>query len=676
MHLISSAARLAAALLFCAGLAVTVPRVGAAPPQLPEPFDVRAIDRHADACKDFFAYATGSYRAAHPIPAAYTEYGYIEQLVDRTRDIVRDIIVAAQRKPASIGSNAQKIGTLYASCMNTAAIERQGLTPIAAELARISAITDQAALIPELAHLHAIGVDAGFALNAVPDIYDSTRILAEFDQGGLGLPERDYYFRADADSRKLRRQYVSHVATLLRLSGDRRADLDAPAIVALETRLARASKTVADLREPQATYHPMSTRAAATLAPNAALPVYLADVDVHPARVNVAEPAFLRAFSGGLADTPLPVLKAYFRWRLLDTFAAMLPARFEREDFDFHGRILNGAQAQLPRWKLCVNETNVLLPEAVGEAYVARAFAPPAKRIALDMTQRIKDAYRTEMAALTWLTPTTKRIAIAKLDAMKLKIGYPSVWRSYAGYAVTPNSYFANVARGQAFERRYELAKIGRPVNRAEWLMSPQTVNAYNDTQRNEIVVPAAQLQRPFYDPAGDDAANLAATGGGTIGHEMTHGFDDEGHKFDASGNLRNWWTPRDLANFNARAHCVIAQFDRTIATGTIHYQGRLVSGEAIADLGGVIIAYRALETARAGKPADRSAGFTPEQRYFLAFAQSWSEEIRPEAARTEALTDPHPLPRDRVNQTVANIPAWYAAFGCAKPRAPVCAIW
>jgi putative endopeptidase len=297
-------------------------------------------------------------------------------------------------------------------------------------------------------------------------------------------------------------------------------------------------------------------------------------------------------------------------------------------------------------------------------------------RVGSAATLRIKRAYRAEMAALSWLTPTTKRTAIAKLDAMKLKVGYPSVWRSYAGYAVTPNSYFANVARGQAFEHRYELAKIGRPVDRAEWFMSPQTVNAYNDTQRNEIVLPAAQLQRPFYDPAGDDAANLAATGGGTIGHEMTHGFDDEGHKFDAHGNLRNWWTPRDLANFNVRSHCVIAQFDRTIATGSIHYQGRLVSGEAIADLGGVIIGYRALEAARTGKTTERIDGFTPEQRYFIAFAQSWSEQVRPQAARTEALTDPHPLPRDRVDATVANIPAWYAAFDCAKPRAPVCAIW
>jgi putative endopeptidase len=676
MRLVPPAARLAAALLFCATLAIVMPRAGAAPPQLPEPFDVRAIDRHANACKDFFAYATGSYLATHPIPPAYTEYGYIEALVDRTRDIVRDIIVQAQRHPGPIGGNAQKIGTLYGTCMNTASIERRGLAPIADELARIAAVDDRAALIPELAHLHAIGVDAGFALNAVPDIYDSTAILAQFDQGGLGLPERDYYLRGDADSRTLRRQYAAHVAALLRLSGDRAATAETPAIVALETRFARASTPVADLREPQATYHPMSTRAAVALAPHAALPVYLADVDVRATRVNVAEPPFLRAFSSAVADTSLPVWKAYFRWRLLDTFAAMLPARFEREDFDFHGRILNGAQAQLPRWKRCVNETNALLPEAVGEAYVARAFAPPAKAVALDMTLRIKRAYRAEMAALSWLTPTTKRTAIAKLDAMKLKVGYPSVWRSYAGYAVTPNSYFANVARGQAFEHRYELAKIGRPVDRAEWFMSPQTVNAYNDTQRNEIVLPAAQLQRPFYDPAGDDAANLAATGGGTIGHEMTHGFDDEGHKFDAHGNLRNWWTPRDLANFNVRSHCVIAQFDRTIATGSIHYQGRLVSGEAIADLGGVIIGYRALEAARTGKTTERIDGFTPEQRYFIAFAQSWSEQVRPQAARTEALTDPHPLPRDRVDATVANIPAWYAAFDCAKPRAPVCAIW
>ena len=677
MRLMFAAARLIAAVGLCSGLSLYHAAAGrTSNAALPEPFDAAAMDRRADACSDFFRYATGSYRAAHPIPPAYTEYGYIEELVDKTRDIVRDIIVRAQKNPGRHGSEAQKIGTFYSSCMDTATIERRGLSPLSAELARIGMIRHTAELPMVLAHLHTIGVDAGFALNPTPDIRNSSSIIAQLDQAGIGLPERDYYVRSDAASRTLRRQYTKHVAHMLRLSGDGAAAVHAQAIVALETRFAGASKPIADLREPEATYHPLPASTVFALAPHAGLREYLAATNIRVSRLNVAEPDFVRAFDRTLVQTPLATWKSYLRWRLIDTYAVTLPARFEDENFAFRERILNGAQTQLPRWKRCVNSTNVLLGGAVGQRYVVQTFGPDAKRHALDMTLRIKSAYRAEISALTWMTPVTKQIAIAKLDAMGLKVGYPAVWRTYATFDVRSDSYAANVMRGQTAERRYQIAKIGRPVNRSEWFMTPQTVNAYNDTQRNEIVLPAAQLQRPFYDPLVDDAANLGATGAGTIGHEMTHGFDDEGHKFDARGNVRNWWTARDVAQFNARAACVIKQFDRTVAVGSIHYQGRLVSGEAIADLGGLIIGYRALQTSLRSMPPERHATFTPAQRYFLSFAQSWSEENRPEAARTEALGDPHPLPRDRVNQTVANVPAWYDAFNCPKPARPICEIW
>jgi predicted metalloendopeptidase len=548
MRLLSAAARLAFALALCAALSVFAPRAAARTGgALPEPFDTGALDRHADVCANFFAYATGGYRAAHPIPPAYTEYGYIELLVDRTRDIVRGILVRAQNHPGPDGGNAQKIGTFYASCMDSAKIERLGLAPIAPELARIAAIGRPADIPPALAHLHAIGVDAGFALEPAPDIHDSSKIIAEIDQGGIGLPERDYYLRPDPDSRKLRRAYAAHVAKMLLLGGDANATADAQAVLAFETRLARASLPIADLREPEATYHPTTVRALLALAPHARFKRYLRAIDVAPAWINVAEPGFLSAFDRLLTDTPLAGWKSYLRWRLLDTYAVALPARFESANFAFREHTLGGAQTPLPRWKRCVNATNLSLGEAVGAAYVAQTFPAAAKTDALALTLRIKRAYRAEMLALPWMSAATKRIAVGKLDAMGLKVGYPAVWRSYARYAVRPDSYFANVERGQAFERSYELAKIGRPVNRAEWYMTPQTVDAYNDTQRNEIVLPAAQLQRPFYDPAFDAVANLGATGAGTIGHELTHGFDDEGHKFDAHGNLRNWWTARDL---------------------------------------------------------------------------------------------------------------------------------
>ncbi len=678
MRLLRAAARLVAAIGVCAGLQLYGAHAATGPvQQLAEPFDASAIDPHGNACEDFFGYATGAYRKGHPIPPAFTEYGYIEQLVDATREIVRDILVHAQRDPGAAGSNAEKLGIFYTSCMDTAAIERRGLAPLAPELARIDALQRSSELSAEFEHLHAIGVDAGFAFNATQDYHNSAHTIGELDQAGLGLPERDYYLRGDADSRKLRAQYLAYVSRLLSLSGSSDALTAARSVVALETRFARASTPAADLREPEATYHPMTLTAIAALAPHVALRSYLrAQAVTTGDTVNVAEPAFLEAVDAALTDVPLPIWKRYMRWRLLDTFAPALPARFDNEHFAFREHILNGAAAQLPRWKRCVSATDLYLGEAVGEAYVAKVFPRAAKVRALTLSVRIKDAYRNEMEGLSWMTPATKRIAEAKLTAMGLKVGYPQRWRSFATYAVTPDSYAANIARGATFERNYELARIGRPVDRTAWSMTPQTVNAYNDTQRNEIVLPAAQLQRPFFDFASDDAANLGATGGGTIGHEMTHGFDDEGHKFDAAGNLRNWWTSRDLMQFNARAHCVIDQFNNTVAVGNVHYQGRLVAGEAIADLGGVIIGDHALRTTLAKHPGQRIAGFTPEQRYFLAFAQSWAENIRPEAARRQALTDPHPLPRDRVNATLANIPAWYAAFGCVKPPRPICEIW
>lgn len=673
---IRAALRLAVALALC-GLSLSFAHPVRADAPLPEPFDVKAIDRAAQPCRNFFAYATGTYLRSHPIPPAYTEYGYIEQLEDRTRAIVRDILVRAQRDPGGSGSNAEKIGRFYGACMDTAAIERRGLAPLLPELTRIAAIQKRSQLPIEIARLHGIGVDAAFALSPTQDYHDSSRTIGEIDQAGLGLPERDYYVRTDRESRALRAKYETHVATMLALGGDSTSRASARAIVALETRLARAAKPIADLREPESTYHPMTVAAITQLAPHVALRTYLTRSNVADAgRFNVAEPAFLRSVDREVANAPLATWKAYLRWHLLDAYAPTLAARFDRESFAFRERTLNGAKQQLPRWKRCVAATDLQLGEAVGAAYVAKVFPRAAKASALALALRIKRAYRQEIEASAWMTPATRKTAGAKLTAMGLKVGYPTTPRSYAGYAVGSDSYAANVARGATFARKYELARIGHPTDRRVWFMTPQTVNAYNDTTRNEIVLPAAQLQRPFFDPRSDDASNLGATGAGTIGHEMTHGFDDEGHKFDLYGNLRNWWTPHDGRQFDARAQCVIRQFDRTVAVGDVRYQGRLVAGEAIADLGGVVIGYRALETELAGHVRPKIDGFSAEQRYFLAFAQSWSEQLRPQAARNEALGDPHPLPRDRVNLTLANVPAWYAAFNCPKPPQPICEVW
>jgi len=670
--------RAAAASVLLAALAFShrAPAVQAAA-SLGEPFDPAAMDTSVNACSNFFEYATGTWRKQHPIPAAYSEYGYIEALIDQTRDILRTTLEKARVHPGAPGSDTQKIGDFYGSCLDTAAIERAGLTPIAPVLARIAAIRDRTALVSTLAYVRMIGVNATFSVSSSPDPKNAEMTIAEIDQGGLGLPERDYYLRPDAASRTLRAQYRTHLRTMLALSGDPAAAADAGSAYAIELALARASKPAADLRDPYALYNPMHLAKLASLAPHFGMPAYFAAAKV-PASgiITVSEPAYIRALDALVVAEPLSVWRAYLRWRVLDAAAPLLPKRFGDENFAFNGRILSGTKEQLPRWKRCISLEDQLLGEALGRVYVAETFPPSAKAAARNMSERIRSAYRAEMEALTWLTPATKKIAIAKLDAMVLKVGYPDRWRSYAGYRVTPGSYAANVLRGNVFAYDFDKAQINKPVDRSLWGMTPQTVNAYNAISPNEIVLPAAQLQKPFFDENAPDPDNLGATGAGTVGHEMTHGFDDEGHKYDLHGNLKNWWTPADLAQFDSRANCVIKQFDNTVAIGSVHYQGRLDSGEAIADLGGTVIGYRALETSLAGKSHDAVDGFTPEQRYFLAFAQSWTESVRPEAAKREALTDPHPIPRDRVNNTVANVPGWYTAFNCPKPPKPICDVW
>ena len=673
----ASLLRLFAAVVVAAAIAwFAPPRTVHAADDLPGPFDAASIDRTADACTNFFDFATRGWRNAHPIPPAYGGYGYIERLEDDTEDIVRSVLDAAGQHPGPAGSTSQKIGDFYASCMDTDAIERNGTGALAPELARIDAIGTPAALDDEIAHLHAIGVAAGFSLRSSQNPHDSTQDIAAVGQGGIRLPERGYYLRDDAASKKLREQYLSHVATMLALAGDQDSAQSARAVVAIETALATGSLTAAERRDPKNTDHPMQAGAVAALMPHFTFAAYLRDTHV-PATgtMNVSAPRFLTAFDDELVREPLSAWRAYLRWQLVETFAAALPKRFEDEQFAFNGRILSGVQEQQPRWKRCVRATDASLGMDVGQAYVARTFPASAKQRAVDMVLRMRAAYRAEMAALPWMSAPTRATAIAKLDAMGFKVGYPDVWRSYAGLNVERGSYAGNVMRAVAFERARQLAQIDKPVDRNEWGMTPQTVNAYNSPSMNEIVLPAAQLQRPFFDERADDASNLAATGAGTVGHEMTHGFDDQGHKFDLHGNLTNWWTPDDAARFDERANCVIKQFDDAIAVGDTHYQGKLVAGEAIADLGGVVIGYRALETSLGNAPRTKIDGFTPEQRYFIAFAQSWTESVRDETAKRNALSDPHPLPRDRVNLTLRNVPQWYSAFNCTPPPS-VCTVW
>jgi putative endopeptidase len=677
MRIRSSLVRLTLAIGVAVAIAWLAPaRVVHAADNLPGPFDAASIDHKADACTNFFDFATGGWRAAHPIPAAYSEYGYIESLQDETENLLRAVLEAAQQHPGAAGSTTQKIGDFYGSCMNTAAIERADLTALKPELARIAAISTPAALNEEITHLHAIGIGAGFSLRSGQNPHDSTHVIANVGQGGIHLPERGYYIRDDAASQKLRDQYVAHVAAMLALAGDTSSTQSAHDVMTIETALAQGSLAAAERRDPKNTDHPMKSADVAALMPHFSFAQYLRETHVpSTGTMNVSSPKFLGAFDTELAKEPLSAWRSYLRWQIIDSFASTLPKRFEDEQFAFNGKILNGQQEQQPRWKRCVRATDGALGMDVGQAYVAKAFPASAKKQALDMTLRMRDAYRAEMAALPWMSQATRATAIAKLNAMGFKVGYPDVWKSYAGLNVEHDNYTANVLHSVAFERAYQLGQIDKPVDHNEWGMTPQTVNAYNSSSLNEIVLPAAQLQRPFFDEHADDASNLAATGAGTVGHEMTHGFDDQGHKYDLKGNLTNWWTPEDLAHFDERANCVIKQFDTAIAVGDTHYQGKLVAGEAIADLGGVVIGYRALETSLGNGPRTPIDGFTPEQRYFIAFAQSWTESVRDESAKRNALSDPHPLPRDRVNLTLRNIPGWYTAFNCTPPPS-ICAVW
>ena len=452
MHFLAPALRLAAAVAVLGGLTFMQSNHPVrAVAELSAPFDPNAMDTAASVCTNFFGYATGTWRKNHSIPAAYLEYGYIEALEDHTRSILQTTLERARAHPAALGSEQQKIGAFYGACLDTAAIERTGLTPLATEFSRIAALQSRADIGAELAHLHAIGVDATFAVNPQPDYENSEAMIASIDQSGLGLSERDYYLRTDAASRKLRMQYRAHVTKMLAMSGDARAARDAQAAIALESTLAQASKPAADLRDPAAVDHPMRLAGFATLAPHVAFRTYFAAVDIASSgTINVDEPAFVRAV-GIIAVAPLSEWRAYLRWHLIDAYARSLPKRFEDEAFAFNDGILSGAKEQPPRWKRCIVEEDRLLGEAVGRAYVAVAFPPSAKARALDMSQRIRAAYRAEMQALTWMSASTKTIAIAKLDATGLKVGYLDRWRSYVGYTVGSTSYTEDVLRGRAF---------------------------------------------------------------------------------------------------------------------------------------------------------------------------------------------------------------------------------
>jgi putative endopeptidase len=648
-------------------------------------FDITNMDKNAAACDNFFQFANGGWVARNPVPPAYARWGAFEELAQKNQAVLKDILESASNnkrvKPKSL---EQKIGDFYSSCMDEAKIEAAGIKPLESEFQLINTVNDANSLQDQIARMQDKGFRVAFGFGAAQDFKKSTDVIAQAVQGGLGLPDRDYYTKEDARSQQIRDEYQKHVAKMFELAGDQadKAAEEGKTIFAMEKKLAEASKTRIERRDPAANYHKLTRTELGELTPHFNWNRYLKNRGIPEVQlVNVGQPDFFKTFDAMIASVPLGDWKTYLRWHALNSFATVLSSPFEQEDFNFNGRVLSGTKELQPRWKRCVQGTDNVLGEALGQFYVEKTFTPEAKARAQRMVMNLIEALREDLATLKWMSDETRQRATAKLDAFARKIGYPDKWRNYEALSISRDGYAENVRRGAEFEVRRNLAKIGQPVDRSEWGMTPPTVNAYYNPSMNEIVFPAGIMQPPFYDPLAVDAVNYGGMGA-VIGHEMTHGFDDQGARFDASGNLEDWWTETDYKSFRQRTDCVVKQFDAFEAEPGLHLQGKLVVGESVADLGGLTLAYRAFQKAQAGKPNKLIDGFTPEQRFFLGWAQVWSSSIRPEEARRRVITDPHPLGRFRVNGPLSNMPAFSEAFQCkvgdamVRPPEQRCEIW
>ncbi len=645
-------------------------------------FSLTNLDKSCKPCEDFYKFAMGGWMKANPIPAEYPSWGTFTELRDHNLTAMRTILESAASSNAAPGSNERKIGDFYSSCMDTAAADAVGLKPLADELAAIDGIKDRAGLDAEIARMHRQNIGTIFELGSTPDFKDSTHYIGDASQGGLGMPDRDYYTRDDERSKKLRTDYVQYVTKVFELAGDAsdKASAESKTVMDIETALAKASRTNVELRDPEKNYNKMTLAEMKALTPDWSWEKYLQAVGAPPlTAMNIGQPDFFKEANHQLTATSIADWKIYIRWHLLRAYSPTLSDNFVQANFDFYGKTLAGTKEIQPRWKRCVQATNANLGEALGEVYVQKYFPPAAKAHAKEMVNNLIAALRSDIPTLSWMGPETKKQALAKMEAFTVKIGYPDKWRDYSRLSVDRTSYNLNVQRGRAFEEARQLAKIGRPVDRLEWGMTPPTVNAYYNPTFNEIVFPAGILQPPFYDPKADDAVNYGGMGA-VIGHEISHGFDDQGSRFDGSGNLRDWWTADDRKNFDEHAGCVVKQFDGYEVEPGLHQNGKLVLGESIGDLGGIAIAYAAYEKSIEGKrPADID-GFTPEQRFFLGWAQVWGTNMRAEFARLQTNTNPHPLPQFRANGPISNMEAFAKAFGCKKGDAMVreqaCKIW
>jgi len=645
--------------------------------------DRSMFDTTCKPCDDFWRYATGAWLDQHPIPAERARWGKFDELAEANLERLKTILDSAAADRSATGDR-KRVGDYYASCMNTAAIESAGAKPLHPMLNRIAAIKTQQDLV---ALLVSLGLDDTLApprINDVSDPSNADQVIAGVGAGGLSLPDRDYYFRTDTRSQSIRDEFAAHVQKMMQLLGDapETAASSAKTVLAFETSLANATLTNVDRRDPYKRIHKMDFAALEALAP--AYDWKGAFALLHVATtvpVNVSEPEFLKAFNHQLQEAPLDTWKTWLRWRLIHDRAQYLSQAFYDEWFHFERTVLSGVAAQQPRWKVCVSSTDATLGEALGRLYVEKHFPPEAQRRMQQLVANLRAALGEELQSADWLAPETRQNALRKLASFDPRIGYPSKWRDYSGVKVTRGSYLADKQAAIEDERRFTASKIGKKLDRTEWSMTTPTVNAYYTSTRNSITFPAGILQAPFFDLEADDAVNYGAIGV-VIGHEMGHGFDDQGSKYDADGNLKNWWTDQDRAQFEKRAACIVNQFDSIDVGGGKHHTGKLVTGEAMGDLGGATLAYKAYHRSLNGKEPPVIDGLTGDQRFFLAYARVWAANQRPEAMERQLATDPHPLAKYRTNATLANMPEFHKAFGCklgdpmVRPPAEQCRLW
>ncbi len=616
---------------------------------------------------DFYQYANGGWIKKAEIPASESRWGSFDMLNENIKNNLLLILnETAAKKDASPGSIEQKVGDFYATAMDSIKLNADGITPLKEELARIDAVKTPADIIAEVAHLHKIGCGSFFAAFVNQDAKKSDELIVQLYQAGIGLPDRDFYTKTDAESKAIQAAYLEHVKKMLSLSGqdEKSAQADAASIMKLETALAMASKTRVEQRDPEANYHKMTIDELNTLTPSFDWKAYFAANGFAPfTNLVVSQPEFLKAVDKQIKSTPLSEMKVYMKWNLINGYADYLSDDFVLQNFDFYSKTLNGAKELKPRWKRALRETDGAMGEALGQLYVAKHFSANAKKRINELVDNLMAAYKERLTQVDWMGAETKQKALEKLAAIDRKLSFPDTWRDYSKLEVKRDSYVQNIMRAQDFSYNRNISKLGKPVDRTEWLMSPQTVNAYYDPSKNEIVFPCGIMQFPFFDENADDAFNYGGIGA-VIGHEITHGFDDEGSQFDAKGNLNNWFTDEDKTKFKERTSGIVKQFNSYIAIDTMHVNGTLTQGENIADLGGITISFAALQKALVGKEKQNIDGFSPEQRFFLNYAQVWRGIYRDESLKRQVQTNPHSPGKFRTLGPLSNFQPFYDAFG------------